>query len=90
MSHRFYYSRSPNTNRTLAADNIGRTDEMRPEWFSDGSDSTSALPPIPIKQMWADDEFWMPLFLQNKLFVGRGDFAKDNKMLRYWFGEQTL
>ncbi|KAI0766242.1 NUDIX hydrolase domain-like protein [Irpex lacteus] len=69
---------------------IVETDEMRPEWFSDGTDPKSTLPPIPLKQMWADDEFWMPLFLANKPFVGRGDFAKDNRMLRCWFGEQIL
>ncbi|KAI0084747.1 NUDIX hydrolase domain-like protein [Irpex rosettiformis] len=69
---------------------IIETDEMGPEWFSDGSDPSSDLPPIPLKQMWADDEFWMPMFLNNRMFVGRGDFSEDGKMLKYWFGEQIL
>ena len=44
------------------------------------------LPPIPLKQMWADDEFWLPLMFARRYFVGRADFSADNKMLKWWFG----
>ncbi len=38
------------------------TEEMKPEWFS--------FEEIPFSQMWSDDEYWFPLFLQGKLFKG--------------------
>ena len=38
------------------------TEEMKPEWFS--------VEKIPFSQMWSDDEYWLPLFLQDKLFKG--------------------
>ncbi len=46
---------------------------------------TESLPPIPLKQMWADDEFWMPLMFSGRPFVGRADFDADSKMLKWWF-----
>ncbi|MFA6432622.1 MAG: 8-oxo-dGTP diphosphatase [Candidatus Paceibacterota bacterium] len=39
------------------------TEEMRPQWFD--SDK------IPFKDMWSDDPYWFPLFLQGKRFKGR-------------------
>ena len=44
------------------------TDEMRPQWFSVDS--------IPFKEMWSDDAYWMPLFLEGKKFKGRFLFDK--------------
>lgn len=38
------------------------TDEMAPEWFS--------VNDIPYKQMWQDDEFWLPLALEGKKIFG--------------------
>jgi mutator protein MutT len=38
------------------------TEEMRPQWFDVNT--------IPYDQMWADDEFWLPLLLAGKLFQG--------------------
>lgn len=35
---------------------------MRPCWF--------AYDDIPYDKMWADDQYWLPLFLAGKLFVG--------------------
>ena len=74
---------------------------MRPAWFSIQrellpptnaadhgpiSDSESnALPEIPLGQMWADDEFWMPLMFSRRFFVGRADFDANRKMLKWWF-----
>lgn len=36
------------------------TEEMRPQWFK--------LKDIPYKQMWPDDEVWVPVMLEGKLF----------------------
>lgn len=46
------------------------TEEMRPEWFpTDG---------IPFAQMWSDDEYWFPLFLENKTFRGKFMFDRPS------------
>jgi len=45
------------------------TEEMRPKWFH--------VDDIPIKEMWSDDEYWIPLFLKEKKF--RGKFLFDNE-----------
>ncbi len=34
------------------------TDEMRPQWF--------AFDEIPYDEMWPDDQYWLPLFLEGK------------------------
>ena len=39
---------------------------MFPEWFS--------YEEIPYKQMWSDDEHWLPFLLTHKLFRGRFTF----------------
>ncbi len=49
----------------LARDFTGtpiETDEMKPQWFT--------IDTIPYEHMWADDKYWMPLFLQHKPFTG--------------------
>lgn len=33
--------------------------------------------------MWADDEFWMPLFLAGKCFQGEFDFSDDQTIVNY-------
>ena len=76
---------------------------MRPEWFAipekylDSSCSTPPpLPPMPIEEMWKDDEYWFPLLFSKKYFVGRADFTevfegvgRDKFQLqRWWFGSR--
>ena len=39
------------------------TEEMRPQWFQ--------VTDIPYDQMWPDDQYWLPLLLQGKLFKGK-------------------
>ena len=46
------------------------TDEMKPEWFT--------VDQIPFSQMWSDDPYWFPLFLQGKKFRGRFKFDKPS------------
>jgi 8-oxo-dGTP diphosphatase / 2-hydroxy-dATP diphosphatase len=67
---------------------------MRPEWHTTSSSpSDDGLPVIPYAQMWADDEYWFPLLLERKRFIGRADFRKEpgqcDIMQRYWFGVPT-
>jgi 8-oxo-dGTP diphosphatase/2-hydroxy-dATP diphosphatase len=38
------------------------SEEMRPQWFR--------INEIPFHQMWTDDEYWLPLLLQDKFFKG--------------------
>jgi 8-oxo-dGTP pyrophosphatase MutT (NUDIX family) len=42
------------------------TEEMSPRWFNESE--------VPFKEMWPDDKYWFPLFLQNKLFKGFFEF----------------
>ncbi len=39
------------------------TQEMKPQWFDENNP--------PFDQMWADDKYWFPLFLQGKNFIGK-------------------
>lgn len=42
------------------------TEEMQPRWFLFDS--------VPIKEMWADDPYWWPLFLAGRKFEGKFDY----------------
>lgn len=61
------------------------TADHTPIATSGGDDSEVTLPHIPLKQMWADDEFWMPLMFARRFFVGRADFTNEEKMRKWWF-----
>ena len=52
---------------------IGESEEMRPEWFNVDS--------VPFQEMWQDDIFWFPLFLENKKFKGRFRFDLHNNVI---------
>lgn len=39
------------------------TEEMRPKWFE--------VNKIPYDSMWPDDEIWMPILIEDKLFTGK-------------------
>ena len=56
------------------------TDEMRPEWFR--------LDAIPYAEMWLDDPFWLPLFLEGKRVFGRFVFHDDDTLVEYEVTEQ--
>lgn len=55
------------------------TEEMKPEWFN--------VDEIPYETMWADDIYWIPLFLDNKKFNGTFVFDEDNNILEYQLHE---
>lgn len=76
-------------------------DQNPPSTTSDASSVPSTkgdpLPPIPLSQMWPDDEHWMPLLLKGQYFVGRVDFGMEDleakkgswTMERWWFGTKA-
>jgi len=57
------------------------TEEMRPRWFSKTD--------IPFTEMWADDEYWFPYLIEDKLFKGKFHFDRpatadySGKILNY-------
>lgn len=52
---------------------ITESEEMRPQWFH--------IDEIPFSEMWPDDKFWMPLFLNNKKFKGKFIFGENDAIL---------
>ena len=59
-----------------AVDFIGEpveTEEMRPKWFPENE--------MPFKDMWADDPYWIKMFLENKKFKGRFVFGENEEIL---------
>jgi len=51
------------------------TEEMNPKWFN--------VEEIPFEKMWADDIYWMPLFLNGDKFNGEFVFEDNDKLLNY-------
>ena len=49
------------------------SEEMLPKWFN--------VDEIPIEEMWPDDRYWMPLFLEGKKFKGRFLFGEGDSVL---------
>jgi 8-oxo-dGTP diphosphatase/2-hydroxy-dATP diphosphatase len=49
------------------------TEEMKPQWFN--------VDEIPFAQMWPDDIYWMPLFLEGKKFKGKFLFGEGDRVL---------
>ncbi len=49
------------------------SEEMRPQWFE--------INEIPLTEMWADDKYWMPLFLKDKKFKGTFLFGEEDVIL---------
>lgn len=49
------------------------TEEMKPEWFDEDK--------IPYEEMWSDDIYWLPTFLENKKFKGRFLFDDNDQVL---------
>lgn len=49
------------------------SEEMKPRWFH--------VNEIPFKEMWPDDIYWIPLFLNGKKFRGKFLFGESNALL---------
>jgi 8-oxo-dGTP diphosphatase / 2-hydroxy-dATP diphosphatase len=50
------------------------TEEMAPRWFDTNE--------LPYSEMWPDDQYWLPLFLKNKLFKGYFEFDNESKIIK--------
>ncbi len=53
---------------------VVESEEMRPQWF--------AIEDIPYTEMWPDDTFWLPAFLEGKTCSGAFHFAPDGSIAR--------
>ncbi len=51
------------------------SEEMIPEWFD--------FEYIPYNKMWADDKYWLPIFLKGEKFLGKGSFDKNNNLTHF-------
>ncbi len=49
------------------------SEEMKPQWFH--------IDDIPFNEMWPDDLYWMPLFLQDSFFEGKFLFGEGDVIL---------
>ncbi|MEM2974241.1 MAG: 8-oxo-dGTP diphosphatase [Candidatus Micrarchaeia archaeon] len=49
------------------------SEEMKPQWFD--------VKEIPYKEMWVDDEYWLPTVIEGKQIRGKFIFGKDNETL---------
>lgn len=52
---------------------VTETEEMLPKWFK--------VAEIPFAEMWSDDIFWFPFFLENIKFRGRFLFDAEEKIV---------
>jgi 8-oxo-dGTP diphosphatase/2-hydroxy-dATP diphosphatase len=55
------------------------TEEMRPAWFNTEE--------IPFTEMWADDPYWIHMFLEDKKFKGKFVFGENEEILSYQLEE---
>ncbi|MCF7866841.1 8-oxo-dGTP diphosphatase [Candidatus Woesearchaeota archaeon] len=51
------------------------TEEMKPKWFD--------INKIPYKEMWPDDEYWLPKYLEGKKFKASFKFDKNDKVIEH-------
>lgn len=52
---------------------IKESEEMKPAWFD--------VDDIPYDEMWPDDIYWLPLFLEGKKFIGKFVFSDYDEIL---------
>lgn len=55
------------------------SNEMTPQWFD--------IKNIPFGQMWPDDHYWLPLFLEGKKFKGEFSYDKSNNIIGHQISE---
>ena len=58
------------------------SEEMFPKWFN--------INELPFEQMWPDDKYWFPLFLEGRKFKGKFLFDNFDKILQYELEEVDL
>ena len=52
---------------------------MTPQWYNEAD--------IPYAKMWADDVYWMPLFLAGKQFKGVFNYSDDETIVQHTLQE---
>ncbi len=60
---------------------LTESEEMKPQWF--------LIKDIPYGNMWSDDKYWLPLFLENKKFKGTFVFNENNHVAEYQLHEES-
>jgi len=55
------------------------SEEMQPKWFH--------IDEVPYNEMWPDDKYWLPLFLDGKSFKGKFLFNEANEIVDYSLSE---
>lgn len=60
---------------------ITESEEMRPKWFKKTD--------IPYNKMWADDPYWLPQVLENKLIKAEFTLGDNNEILEHSVQEVT-
>lgn len=55
------------------------TEEMKPAWFH--------VEKMPFAEMWADDPYWIQMFLDDKKFKGKFIFGENEEILSYQLEE---
>lgn len=56
------------------------TEEMKPQWYAESE--------IPYEKMWADDKYWLPLFLEGRRFKALFEFDDESTLL--WYDLDTV
>lgn len=51
------------------------SEEMLPKWFDRDN--------LPFKDMWLDDQYWLPYMLENKLIFGKFHYQGHDKILSW-------
>ena len=54
---------------------ICESEEMRPQWFNEDE--------VPFDDMWPNDIYWFPLFLQGKNFKAKFHFKNNDVLLNH-------
>mmetsp|Transcript_10283 Transcript_10283/g.16846 ORF Transcript_10283/g.16846 Transcript_10283/m.16846 type:complete len:160 (+) Transcript_10283:291-770(+) len=60
--------------------NLAESEEMRPQWYNENE--------LPFKDMWPDDQYWVPFLLSGKNFVGRFVYEDDETITEHDIREQ--
>ena len=55
------------------------SEEMKPQWYR--------VDTVPYDAMWADDEYWMPLFFKGKRFKGSVYFGESDTVIEHHIAE---
>lgn len=58
---------------TKYSGSLFESEEMMPKWFD--------IAEIPFSEMWPDDQFWLPLFLEGKKVKGKFIFEGMDKII---------